>query len=233
MEYNASVSDIFKNRYLSPRPPYTTLQLPSQGIGEWCHPTQTAEIDDSGLRALVGADGLLHTSLGIAFRTPQTGANICYTSLWDNYPDTASVPLYGRATHAYLMMAGSTNHMQYNMANGVVRIRYKDGTEQAVELVNPTTWVPIEQDIYYDRGAFRPIAGSVPPYRIHFGTGRISRRLGDELGIEGVYGRLIDGGAGILLDIPLDPTRELDRLELETLSNDVVIGLMAVTLQRK
>lgn len=232
MDYNASVSDIFKNRYLSPRPPYTTLQLPSQGIGEWCHPTQTAEIDDSGLRALVGADGLLHTSLGIAFRTPQTGANIRYTSLWDNYPDTASVPLHGRATHAYLMMAGSTNHMQYKMANGVVRIRYKDGTEQAVELVNPTTWVPIEQDIYYDRGAFRPAAGSVPPYRIHFGSGRISRRLGDELGIEGVYGRLIDGGAGILLDIPLDPTRELDRIELETLSNDVVIGLMAVTLQR-
>ena len=233
MDYNASVSDIFKNRYLSPRPPYTTLQLPSQGIGEWCHPTQTAEIDDSGLRVLVGADGLLHTSLGIVFRTPQTGANIRYTSLWDNYPDTASVPLHGRATHAYLMMAGSTNHMQYKMANGVVRIRYRDGTEQAVELINPTTWVPIEQDIYYDRGAFRPIAGSVPPYRIHFGTGRISRRLGEELGIEGVYGRLIDGGAGILLDIPLDPTRELDRLELETLSNDVVIGLMAVTLQRE
>lgn len=233
MDYNASVGDIFKNRYLSPRPPYTTLQLPSQGIGEWCHPTQTAEIDDSGLRALVDAEGLLHTSLGIAFRTPQRGANIRYTSLWDNYPDTASVPLHGRASHAYLMMAGSTNHMQYKIANGVVRIRYKDGTEQAVELVNPTTWVPIEQDIYYDCGAFRPVAGSVPPYRIHFGSGRISRRLGDELGIEGVYGRPIDGGAGLLLDIPLDPTRELDRLELETLSNDVVIGLMAVTLQRK
>lgn len=232
MTYNASVSDIFRNRYLSPRPPYTTLQLPAQGIGEWCHPTQTAEIDDSGLRALVGADSLLRTSLGIPFRTPRTGENIRYTSLWDNYPDTAEIPLHGRATHAYLLLAGSTNHMQYGIANGAVRIRYTDGTEQTLELVNPTTWVPIEQDIYYDNGAFRLEAGAVPPYRIHFATGRISRRLGDELGIEGVYGRQIDGGAGLLLDMPLDPTRELERLELETLSNDVVIGLMAVTLQR-
>ncbi len=233
MDYNASVSDIFKNRYLSPRPPFTTLQLPVQGIGEWCHPTLTAEIDDSRLRALVGADSLLHTSLGIPFRTPREGANIRYTSLWDNYPDATQVALHGRATHAYLMLAGSTNHMQYAIANGVVRIRYKDGTIQTVELVNPTTWVPIEQDIYYDESAFRPDEGSVPPYRIHFATGRISRRLGDELGIEGVYGRQIDGGAGMLLDIALDPARELDRLELETLSNDAVIGLMAITLQRE
>ena len=52
-QFNSSVADIFKNEYLSPRSPYTTLQLPTQGIGEWCHPLLTAEIDDSGLRSLV------------------------------------------------------------------------------------------------------------------------------------------------------------------------------------
>ena len=35
-QFNSSVADIFKNEYLSPRSPYTTLQLPTQGIGEWC-----------------------------------------------------------------------------------------------------------------------------------------------------------------------------------------------------
>lgn len=235
MAFNASVSDIFENRYLAPRPPYTTLQIPVQGIGEWCHPTQTAEIDDRGLRALVDDEGVLHTSLGIPFRTPKEGPNICFTSLWENYPEAVAVPLAGRAAHAYLLLAGSTNHMQYGIANGVVRIVYTDGTVQPVELVNPVTWVPVEQDLYYDEGAFRVEAGSVPPYRIHFGSGRISRRLGEELGIDAteVYGRLIDGGAGMLLDVALDPSRALARIELETLSNDVVIGLMAVTLQRE
>ena len=233
MKYNASVSDIFNNRYLAPRPPYTTLQIPVQGIGEWCHPEQMAAIDDSGLRALVGSNGILQTELGIPFRTPHKGKNICYTSLWENYPERTEVALKGHATHAYLLLAGSTNHMQYDLPNGVVRICYQDGTVQTTELVNPVTWVPIEQDIFYDEGAFRPVEGAEPPYRIHFGSGRVSRHLGDELGIDGVYGRLIDDGAGMLLDVKLDPGRTLERLELETLSNDVVIGLMAVTLQRK
>ena len=231
--FNASVGDIFRNRYLSPRPDCTTLQIPVQGIGEWCHPTQTADIDDSGLRALAGEAGLVETSLGIPFRTPAEGPNVLYTSLWDNYPTAAAVPLEGRATHAYLLLVGSTNHMQYDIANGVVTIGYADGTEQRLELINPFNWAPVEQDFYFDEGAFRLASGALPPYRLHLRSGRVSRRLGDELGIEGVYGRLINGGAATLVDLRLDPSKELGELRLETLSNDVVIGLMAVTLQNE
>ena len=108
--FNSSVTDIFNNKYLSPRSPYTTLQIPVQGIGEWCHPLTTAEIDDSGLRAAVH-NGKIDTKLGIPFRTPATGRNIAFTSLWDNYPDSISFPLKGKASRAYLLMAGSTNHM--------------------------------------------------------------------------------------------------------------------------
>jgi len=231
--FNASVTGIFRNRYLSPRPDCTTLQIPVQGIGEWCHPKQTADINDSGLRALAGEEGIIETSLGIPFRTPAEGSNILYTSLWDNYPTTATVPLEGRATHAYLLLAGSTNHMQYDIANGVVTVVYADGSRQRLELVNPVNWAPVEQDFYFDRGAFRLAEGALPPYRLHLRSGRVSRRLGDELGIEGVYGRLIDGGAATLADLRLDPSKELRELQLETLSNDVVIGLMAVTLQNE
>lgn len=227
--WNASVSDIFRNQYLSPRSPYTTLELPTQGIGEWCHPLLTATVDDSGLRNLVKKD-VFKTSLGIPFRTPETGKNILFTSLWDNYPDQAVVPLSGRASHAYLLLAGSTNHMQSRFVNGVVYIDYADGTSEKVELVNPDNWCPIEQDFFVDGKAF-----SVPsprPYRLHFKTGIVSRDLGEALGIHGVYGREIEGGAGVLLDVPLHRSKRLKSLRLETVANDVVIGLMSVTLQR-
>ena len=69
------------------------------------------------------------------------------------------------------------------------------------------------------------------PYRLHLKSGKVSRDLGKELNITGVYGREIEGGAGILLDIPLDDSKELKGLTLETLSNDVVIGIMGITLQ--
>jgi hypothetical protein len=56
--------------------------------------------------------------------------------------------------------------------------------------------------------------------------------LEKELHIEGVYGRSIEAGAGMLQDLPLNPAKSLRRLCLKTLSGDVVIGLMSLTLQR-
>ena len=44
--------------------------------------------------------------------------------------------------------------------------------------------------------------------------------------------RYIKGGTGVALDIPTDPARELSSLTVETLSGDVVIGLMGLTYQR-
>ncbi|WP_320018223.1 DUF4450 domain-containing protein [Labilibaculum manganireducens] len=229
--FNASVSDIFKQEYLSPRSPYTTLQIPTQGIGEWCHPTHTAEIDDSGLRASA-KNSLLNTPFHVPFRTicDLERKNIVFTSLWDNYPTKVDIPVSGKARHAYFMMAGSTNHMQCHIPNGLIKVHYTDGTREELNLVNPDNWFPIEQDLYVDDHAFalkRPA-----PYRIAFKTGIVSRNLGEELGIskDEVYGRGIDGGAGIFIDLPLNSSKELQSISLESLANDVVIGLMGITL---
>lgn len=40
----------------------------------------------------------------------------------------------------------------------------------------------------------------------------------------------IDGGSATVLELPLERAKTLERLELRTLANDVVIGLMGVTL---
>ena len=75
------------------------------------------------------------------------------------------------------------------------------------------------------------------PYRVCLGrasaagTPIVSRDLGRELNIQGVYGREIPGGAAQMLCMPLNPEKKLRSLTLRTLSNDVVIGLMGVTLQ--
>ena len=240
-QWNSSVSDIFKNFYLSPRSPYTTLQIPVHGIGEWCHPETMADIDDYTLRKQVNRDGLLTLdSLGIPFRYAAKGKNIAYTSLWDNYPEAVSIPLTGTASHAYLLMAGSTNYMQSHIDNGLVIARYTDGTADTLRLQNPHNWCPIEQDYYEDGLAFH---SSYPrPYRIDFATARVSRELmpmGEHYGrpaasgVAGSYNdRSFKKGAGIILDMPLNSQKQLKSLTLRTLSNDVVIGLMGVTLQR-
>ena len=62
-------------------------------------------------------------------------------------------------------------------------------------------------------------------------SGAVSRDLGKVLNIRRKTIRTIEDGAGVMLDIPLDKNKILKELVVETLSNDVVVGLMSVTLQ--
>lgn len=240
--FNANVSDIFKNQYLSPRSPYTTLCVPTQGIGDWCSTKKTANIDDTKFRSLI-KDGVFwaHVDGDLPFRSPKEGKNIVYTSLWDNYPDSISIMLKGKASHAYLLMAGSTNPMQYAIENAVIRVEYADGTRNELMLTPPVNWCPIEQDFLENATAFpQP---ELRLYRVGLASGKVSRHLFRDLHLEvnrnmaDVPGfkktvAEVDGGAAILLDMPLDAKKKLKRLILRTLSNEVVIGLMGITLQK-
>lgn len=234
--FNDSVSNIFRHEYLSPRPAYTSLELPVQGIGEWCHPKLTAEISDAGLREILKANGdTLVTETGVMFSLPSTGRNIAFTSLWDNFPDSITMPLSGQGSDLYILMAGSTNHMQCNIENAVITVKYTDGTVENVDLISPVNWAPIEQDFFDDDNAFAlPAPNALRPYRLHLKSGKMSRNLGDEIGIDAkeVYGRSIPDGAGVVIDVKIDPSKDLESLTLTTVAPDVVVGIMGVTLQK-
>jgi len=228
--FNDKVTKIFRNQYLSPRPQVATLQLPTQGIGEWTHPLLTADINDRGLRKLAGESNRIVLPQGISFATPSDTlqSNILFTSQWDNYPKEATVPLTGKASHAYLLMAGSTNPMQSRMVNAAVIIFYTDNTSDTLLLKNPETWWPIEQDYMDDGFAFTIDAAR--PVRIHLKTGKIVSDYDNT--IAAYKGKMIDGGAATVLDLPLNKNKTLKELKLQTIANDVVIGLMSVTLIR-
>ena len=229
--FNASVSDIYRNEYLSPRPKATTLQIPKQGYGDWCHPQAMVEIDDTGLRSIL-REQKIDNRTGeilcneIPFRLAHTGSNVLYTSLWDNYPTEAEVALKGQGRKLLLMMAGSTNHMQSHIENGRLTVRYTDGSTSTLDLVNPDNWASIEQVGINDGYSYRAPA----LWRLSLQNGKLSRTLDKDMGIEGIN-RMIPGGAATLVEMEINPAKELQSLHLETLSNDVVIGLMGVTIE--
>jgi hypothetical protein len=232
--FNDKVTQIFQNKYVSPRPVGPTLQLPTQGIGNWCYPLTQAVIDDAGLRKLAGAKNEVQLPEGIPLSTPSAAGakNILFVSQWDNYADSQTLPLKGKARHAYLLMAGSTNPMQSQTTNGEVVITYTDNSTDILPLRNPSNWWPIEQDYLEDGFAFT--TGAPRPYRLHLKTGQFSREApASYTSIKGFSTRAIDGGAATVLDLPLNPKKKLKSLTLRALSNDVVIGLMSVTLARE
>lgn len=228
--FNAKVTDIFKQKYESPRPKTPTLQLPLQGIGNWCYPLINPVIDDAGLRSKAKANGKITTPEGIVFETPsdENKNNIVFTSMWDNFPEKVTIPLSGKASHLYLMLAGSTNPMQSRMTNGKVIVNYTDGSSEELELKNPENWWPIEQDYFVDGLAFSTNAPRPP--RVYLKSGIVSRTFNDYKAIKGFANNGIDGGAGTVLDLPLNTSKTLKSLSIQTIANDVVIGLMSATL---
>jgi Domain of unknown function (DUF4450) len=230
--FNDQVTQIFSaGKYRSPRSPFVSLAIPAQGIGAWAgHVNATAEIDDAGLRQVAAAnDGKLQLPNGVVFATPPDASakNVIFTSQWDNYPRDVMIPLGGRARRVWLLMAGSTHHMQSQFDNGEVVVQYQDESQQRLELRNPSNWWPIDQDYFIDDFQFRR-PGPIPP-RVDLATGRI--RLLDPEAFKGKGGK-VPGGAATVLELPLAPNQELRSLTVRALANDVVIGLMAATLER-
>jgi hypothetical protein len=168
----------------------------------------------------------------IPFSTPSDTLlnNVVFTSQWDNFPHSVTIPLSGNASLIYLLMAGSTNPMQSRITNGMVVIKYTDGTADTLLLRNPENWWPIEQDYYTDGFAFTTNADR--PERLYLKEGKFAKGLSSYSTIKGFTNMAIDGGAATVLGIPLDKNKTLRSLTVHAIANDVIIGLMSVTLQR-
>lgn len=139
------------------------------------------------------------------------GKNIAFTSLWDNWPDSVSVPVHAKGDSVWLLIGGSTTPMQSKIANAVIRFRYADGVEETLDLIPPENFWSLcgfgRVDYNYQRDGFS--LPKAPPAQVQLGTN--CRAM--------VYGW------------KLRPGVELKEVMLETLSLDVVIGLMGLSIQ--
>ncbi|MFD0990122.1 DUF4450 domain-containing protein [Mariniflexile jejuense] len=230
--FNCKLTAIFEEKYLSPRPTSPTLQLPTQGIGNWCYPFIKPIIDDSGLRKMAGENNTIVSPQNIPFITPSNPekSNIAFVSQWDNFPKAIELPLTGNASHAYFMLAGTTNPMQSRFVNGEIIVTYTDESTEILQLKNPENWWPVEQDYFIDGLAFTTNAPKPP--RVYLKSGSITRDFEEFTPIKGFTDFGIDGGAGTILDLPLNKNKTLKKLEIKAMANDVIIGLMSVTLIR-
>ncbi|KDN54845.1 DUF4450 domain-containing protein [Flavobacterium seoulense] len=231
--FNDKINNIFENKYLSPRAQSPSLQIPTQGIGNWCYPFIKPVIDDAGLRAKAGSNNQISSPQGVPFATPSNAEqkNIAFVSQWDNFPNSLSIPLSGKASQAYLMMAGTTNPMQSRFTNGEIIVNYTDGATEKLELKNPENWWPIEQDYYTDGYAFTTNAQKPP--RVYLKTGTISRDFNDFKTIKGFSDFGVENGAATILDIPLNKNKTLKNLTVKAVANEVIIGIMSLTLNRE
>ncbi len=144
------------------------------------------------------------------FLKPKPVKNIAFTSLWDNWPKSMTVPVNAKGDSIWLLVSGSTTPMQSKIANAVIRFKYADGLEETLDLTPPENFWSLcgfgRVDYNYQRDGFS--LPKVPPALVQLGTN--CRAM--------VYGW------------KLRPGVELKDVSLETLSLDAVIGLMGVSV---
>ena len=219
------INDIFLRTYDEPRSPHCSLAFPNNDLGGWANADNRATIDDAGLRA---AGGLLHTPLGVDFRTPAgSSPNCLLLSYWKQDAPSAQLPLTGHARGIYLLVAGTTLPQCSRMTHGTVSVTYLDGTSTKLPLRNPETWWPIEQDYLLDDLMFVNEA-PLPP-RVDLRTGQT--RVLDPIAFHG-KGRTVPGGGATILHLPLDLTKSLVSLEVKSELYGIVVALLAATLVR-
>ena len=215
-QFNGDIGTIYEQKYLSPRPNTCSLRLAIDGYSTWqmalggpLHPP-IVELDK--VSSLLGKGGRLAAPNGALFAAPAGSKNIAFTSLWDNWPAKVEVPVHQSGQAVWFLVCGSTNPMQVRIPNAQLLMTYEDGVTEKLDLIPPVnfwTLCPFGGNDYdYQRDAFS--LPQVPPTTVQLGK----------------------NCRAIVLSWRLRSGVALKSVTLETLSQEVVIGLMGVSVMK-
>jgi hypothetical protein len=197
--------------------------------------------DDSRLRSRVDAQGIFLTRYGIPFAQRAQGNNMVALGRWKDLPDNIEIPLEGAARRLYLLLSGITFPMQSHIANARVTLFYGDGGTTVLDLVNPGN---------FDNGWGKPggthhyaanggeVIGETPPQSGEPATPKAWRNV--ILRQHGIPEPFVQPEWELpdlpphadIVDIACDPGRNIRQVKVEVLSNEIIVGLLGVTLLR-
>lgn len=153
---------------------------------------------------LRAGEGRFTADNGIPFAISTEGNDAVFTSLYENFPDRIEIPVNQRGRKVAVLVAASISLMQSRMENGRITVKLADGTEWKVALRDPET---IDDWL-----------GS--------GTGKSYALSGNPVSLGG-------NTHGHLYEIDLGGVHMVKSIELETYTNETMIGLLGITIMQE
>lgn len=223
--FNADVRTIFQQQYLSPRPNTVSARIGTDGYSPWTFlfwkyaapPIQL----DSAQTILKDSNHIL-TKQNVPFYWKGFEKNIAFTSLWDNWPKKITVPVNQKGNAVWLMIAGSTNPMQCNIANAIIIFKYADKSHDTLSLIPPINYWSL---CNYNMKSPSPGVVSRGDYANET----------DKFAVPQPWPETIQLGQNcraMLLNRKLKQNVVLENVTLQTLSQEVVVGLMGITIMK-
>lgn len=223
---NADVRTIFQQQYLEPRPKTISVRIGVDGFSPWTFPywgSTPPAIQLDKVETMKTADTLT-VPQGITFYIKEEDRNIAFTSLWENFPDEIAFPMQGVQGDAIsFLVCGSTNMMQCHIENAVIEVCYSDGHRDLLRLVPPMNYwnlCPIDghasapgQDsrAYYTAEADRFCMPAELPQHVVLGQ----------------------NCTAMLLTVRLRENLPIEKVILRCMSQEVVVGLMGISIGEK
>ena len=212
--FNGDVRAIYQQQYLSPRPNTCSLRLATDGYSTWQMSggpeLRTPAIGLDNVQSLFDGHGTITAGKGVPFPVPAEGKNIAFTSRWDNWPKEVEIPVNESGSAIWFLLCGTTNPMEVRIPNAELRMTYVDGVVENLKITPPFnfwTLCPLDANDYdYQRDAFS--LPKVPPTTVQLGK----------------------NCRAILLPWRLRPGVPLKSVKMQCLSEEVVIGVMGVTV---
>lgn len=222
--FNGDIRSIYCQEYLTPRPNTVSVRIGKDGFSPWTFPywgTRPPQIKLDKVEHYLENNRLL-TPQGVMFGWNGYERNVVFSSLWDNYPESATIELGGKQGEAIgFLICGSTNMMQCNIANAEIRIVYEDGSDDIIPLIPPVNYwnlCPI------DSHATAPGQHSRSYYTAET----------DRFCLPKILPRTVELGENCMAMLLTRRLRESSKVKcvtLKCLSQEVVVGLMGVSIK--
>lgn len=222
--YNADICKIFQQQYLLPRPNTVSVRIGSNGYSPWTFTFWKSKIPIIELNK-VGQylnQNLLKTPQGAVYLWKgKNEHNISFTSLWDNYPNEIAIDMnHQKGQCISFLVCGSTNVMQCDIANAEILIYYENGESDCIKLVPPYN--------YWNLCPIDPQAtGPGQPSRTYYNSDI------DKFCLHNTSPSTIELGnncRAMILNRRLKPDLNVNKVVLKCLSQEVVIGLMGISI---
>lgn len=223
--FNADVQTIFQQQYISPRPNTVSARIGTDGYSPWTflywnYKAPLIQLDS--VKQLLKDSNQLLTKQQVPFYWNSAQKNIAFTSLWDNWPKKISVPVNQKGKAVWLMVAGSTNPMQCNIANAIIIFNYADKTKDTLELIPPHNYWSL---CNYNIKSPSPGVVSRGDYTNDTDLFAVPKPWPQTV-------QLGENCRAMLLNRKLKANVALKSITLQILSQDVVVGLMGVTIMK-
>lgn len=189
--------------------------------------------DDSRLRSEVNAQGLFVTRYGIPFAQRREGNNMVALSRWPGHPTTVKMVVRRPARRVYLLLSALAFPTQSHIANARVTLHYEDGGQASTELENPRNldngWGTLGGTWHYTANGMELL--SLP--KTYMQRPPVSTVLEQHEVWKAAApppAEWEERPHADIVSVACDAGRHIRSIEVEVLSQDIIVGLFGLTL---